>query len=92
MDRSTPKPMHQLLEESRARLKEQAGRIPYMKARFLAGSPATTPQECLDRHGKTFEVSDLIFDQVAPCNRPYCACLWVPDVTGSPYGIKRTIK
>lgn len=92
MDRSTPERARQLGEESRALLKDQARRIPYLKARFLAGPPATTPQECLDRHGQTFELSDPIFDQVAPCGRLICACTWVPDVSGNPYGIKRTIK
>lgn len=92
MDRSTPERARQLGEESRARLKNQARRIPDLKARFLAGPPATTPQECLDRHGKAFEVADPIFDQVAPCSRQVCACTWVPDVSDNPYGLKRTIK
>lgn len=92
MDRSTPERSRQLGLDGRARLKDQARRIPGLKARFLAGPPATTPQECLDRHGQTFDITAPIFDQVAPCSRPICACTWVPDVTDNPYSLKRTIR
>lgn len=92
MDRSTPERSRQLGLEGRARLKDQASRTPGIKARFLAGSLASTPQECLARNGKTFDIADPIFDQVAPCSSPICACTWAPDVSDNPYGLKRTIK
>lgn len=87
---STPQLARKLAQEARARLKEQARRTPTLKARFLAGPPATTPKECLDRHGRSFAIADPILDQVAPCERETCACTWTPDASAGPYGFKRT--
>jgi len=92
MDRSTPQLARKLALENRARLLETAKTLPTMKARFLAGPPATTPQECLARHDQSFSLTDPIFDQVAPCSRENCACTWTPDVSDNPYGFKRTVK
>lgn len=90
MERSTPQLARKLALEARDRLKAQAKRVPDMKARFLAGPPATTPPECLERHGRSFSLADPLFEQLAPCSRETCACTWTPDVSAAPYGFKRT--